>query len=147
MAARASFEDFYAATVDRLLGHLFLVTGDLHAATEIVLGAGRPERPFRRTCRYRAVKRSIAAPTASASPVASRSATGGSQASTASSSSRLPVRFRPDPGAGRDRGPLALALRPPAGFGWIYVAALRRFTRRLLGGLSRRVVTVAAGPR
>jgi hypothetical protein len=35
----------------------------------------------------------------------------------------------------------------PAGFGWIYVAALRRFTRRLLGGLSRRVVTVAAGPR
>ena len=36
MAARASFEDFYAATVDRLLGHLFLVTGDLHAAEEIV---------------------------------------------------------------------------------------------------------------
>ena len=35
----------------------------------------------------------------------------------------------------------------PAGFGWIYVAALRRFTRRLLDGLSRRVVTVAAGPR
>jgi hypothetical protein len=25
MAARGSFEDFYAATVDRLLGHLFLV--------------------------------------------------------------------------------------------------------------------------
>ena len=36
MAARASFEEFYAATVDRLLGHLFLVTGDLHAAEEIV---------------------------------------------------------------------------------------------------------------
>jgi RNA polymerase sigma-70 factor (ECF subfamily) len=35
----------------------------------------------------------------------------------------------------------------PPGFGWIYVAALRRFTWRLLGGLSRRVVTVAAGPR
>ena len=36
MAASASFEEFYAATVDRLLGHLFLVTGDLHAAEEIV---------------------------------------------------------------------------------------------------------------
>jgi RNA polymerase sigma-70 factor (ECF subfamily) len=36
MAAGASFEDFYAGTVDRLLGHLFLVTGDLHAAEEIV---------------------------------------------------------------------------------------------------------------
>ena len=36
MAATASFEEFYAATVDRLLGHLFLVTGDLHAAEEIV---------------------------------------------------------------------------------------------------------------
>ncbi|HWD42390.1 MAG TPA: SRPBCC family protein [Actinomycetota bacterium] len=35
----------------------------------------------------------------------------------------------------------------PPGFGWIYVAALRRFTRRLLDGLARRVVTVAAGPR
>jgi len=35
----------------------------------------------------------------------------------------------------------------PPGFGWIYVAALRRFTRRLLDGLSRRAVTVAAGPR
>ena len=33
----------------------------------------------------------------------------------------------------------------PAGFGWIYVAALRRFTRRLLAGLARRVVTVADG--
>jgi hypothetical protein len=32
MAASASFEEFYVATVDRLLGHLFLVTGDLHAA-------------------------------------------------------------------------------------------------------------------
>jgi RNA polymerase sigma-70 factor, ECF subfamily len=36
MVARASFEEFYVATVDRLLGHLFLVTGDLHAAEEIV---------------------------------------------------------------------------------------------------------------
>jgi RNA polymerase sigma-70 factor (ECF subfamily) len=36
MAASASFEEFYAATVDRLHGHLFLVTGDLHAAEEIV---------------------------------------------------------------------------------------------------------------
>jgi RNA polymerase sigma-70 factor, ECF subfamily len=36
MAAGASFEEFYAATVDRLLGQLFLVTGDLHAAEEIV---------------------------------------------------------------------------------------------------------------
>jgi uncharacterized protein YndB with AHSA1/START domain len=33
----------------------------------------------------------------------------------------------------------------PPGFGWIYVAALRRFTRRLLDGLARRVVTAAAG--
>ncbi len=36
MAAGTSFEEFYAGTVDRLLGHLFLVTGDLHAAEEIV---------------------------------------------------------------------------------------------------------------
>jgi RNA polymerase sigma-70 factor, ECF subfamily len=36
MAVNASFEEFYAASVDRLLGHLFLVTGDLHAAEEIV---------------------------------------------------------------------------------------------------------------
>jgi RNA polymerase sigma-70 factor, ECF subfamily len=35
MAARGSFEEFYAATVGRLLGHAFLVTGDLHAAEEI----------------------------------------------------------------------------------------------------------------
>jgi DNA-directed RNA polymerase specialized sigma24 family protein len=31
MAAGASFEEFYAATVDRLLGHLFLVTGLVQA--------------------------------------------------------------------------------------------------------------------
>ena len=31
----------------------------------------------------------------------------------------------------------------PPGFGWIYVAALRRFTRRLLDGLARRAATVA----
>jgi RNA polymerase sigma-70 factor, ECF subfamily len=36
MATSASFEEFYAATVDRLLGQLFLVTGDLHAAEELV---------------------------------------------------------------------------------------------------------------
>ena len=36
MAAGASFEEFYAGTVDRLLGQLFLVTGDLHAAEEII---------------------------------------------------------------------------------------------------------------
>jgi RNA polymerase sigma-70 factor (ECF subfamily) len=36
MAASASFEEFYTATVDRLHGHLFLVTGDLHATEEIV---------------------------------------------------------------------------------------------------------------
>jgi RNA polymerase sigma-70 factor, ECF subfamily len=36
MAASASFEEFYAATVDRLLGQLFLVTGDLHLAEEII---------------------------------------------------------------------------------------------------------------
>jgi RNA polymerase sigma-70 factor, ECF subfamily len=36
MAASASFEDFYAASVGRLLGQLFLVTGDLHEAEEIV---------------------------------------------------------------------------------------------------------------
>jgi uncharacterized protein YndB with AHSA1/START domain len=35
----------------------------------------------------------------------------------------------------------------PRGFGWIYVAALRRFTRRLLDGLAGRVVTAAgSGP-
>jgi uncharacterized protein YndB with AHSA1/START domain len=38
------------------------------------------------------------------------------------------------------------AFDAPAGSGWIYVAALRRFTRRLLDGLANRVVTVAAGP-
>jgi RNA polymerase sigma-70 factor, ECF subfamily len=36
MAARSGFEEFYTATVGRLLGHLFLVTGDLHVAEEIV---------------------------------------------------------------------------------------------------------------
>ena len=36
MAASASFEEFYAATVDRLHGQLFLVTGDLHVAEEII---------------------------------------------------------------------------------------------------------------
>ena len=32
----------------------------------------------------------------------------------------------------------------PAGFGWIYVTALRRFTRRLLEGLTRRLRDPAA---
>jgi hypothetical protein len=36
MATSADFEEFYAATVGRLLGQLFLVTGDLHVAEEIV---------------------------------------------------------------------------------------------------------------
>jgi RNA polymerase sigma-70 factor (ECF subfamily) len=36
MAASGSFEEFYAATVGRLLGQVFLVSGDLHAAEEIV---------------------------------------------------------------------------------------------------------------
>jgi RNA polymerase sigma-70 factor, ECF subfamily len=30
------FEDFYAATFDRLVGQLFLVTGDLHDAEDVV---------------------------------------------------------------------------------------------------------------
>ncbi|HET7518035.1 MAG TPA: SigE family RNA polymerase sigma factor [Actinomycetes bacterium] len=36
MATSADFEEFYAATVGRLLGQLFLVTGDLHVAEEII---------------------------------------------------------------------------------------------------------------
>ena len=36
MAASGSFEEFYAVTAGRLLGHVFVVTGDLHAAEEIV---------------------------------------------------------------------------------------------------------------
>jgi RNA polymerase sigma-70 factor (ECF subfamily) len=36
MPAGGSFEEFYTATAERLLGQLFLVTGDLHAAEEIV---------------------------------------------------------------------------------------------------------------
>ena len=36
MAASSSFEEFYTATVGRLLGALFLVTGDLHEAEEVV---------------------------------------------------------------------------------------------------------------
>jgi hypothetical protein len=32
----------------------------------------------------------------------------------------------------------------PPGFGWIYVAALRRFTRRMLDGLTRRLRDPAA---
>jgi len=30
------FEDFYAGTVDRLVGQLFVITGDLHEAEEVV---------------------------------------------------------------------------------------------------------------
>jgi len=33
----------------------------------------------------------------------------------------------------------------PPGFGWIYVAALRRFTRRMLEGLKGRLVTARPG--
>jgi RNA polymerase sigma-70 factor (sigma-E family) len=36
MAASGSFEEFYTGTVGRLLGALFLVTGDLHEAEEVV---------------------------------------------------------------------------------------------------------------
>jgi RNA polymerase sigma-70 factor, ECF subfamily len=36
MAASGSFEEFYVGTASRLLGQLFLVTGDLHAAEEVV---------------------------------------------------------------------------------------------------------------
>jgi RNA polymerase sigma-70 factor (ECF subfamily) len=35
-ATGGTFEDFYAATVDRLHGQLFVVTGDLHEAEEVV---------------------------------------------------------------------------------------------------------------
>ena len=36
MAHSESFEEFYTGTVGRLLGQLFVVTGDLHEAEEIV---------------------------------------------------------------------------------------------------------------
>jgi RNA polymerase sigma-70 factor, ECF subfamily len=36
MAGGGSFEEFYTGAVSRLLGHLFLVTGDLHEAEEVV---------------------------------------------------------------------------------------------------------------
>jgi DNA-directed RNA polymerase specialized sigma24 family protein len=36
MAGSGSFEEFYTATVGRLLGQLFPVTGDLHEAEKIV---------------------------------------------------------------------------------------------------------------
>ena len=36
MTGGASFEEFYTGAVSRLLGHLFLVTGDLHEAEEVV---------------------------------------------------------------------------------------------------------------
>jgi RNA polymerase sigma-70 factor, ECF subfamily len=36
MAGSGSFEEFYTATVGRLLGQLFPVTGDLHEAEEVV---------------------------------------------------------------------------------------------------------------
>jgi arginine utilization protein RocB len=36
MAASGGFEEFYTGTVGRLLGALFLVTGDLHEAEEVV---------------------------------------------------------------------------------------------------------------
>jgi DNA-directed RNA polymerase specialized sigma24 family protein len=36
MTGGGSFEEFYTGAVSRLLGHLFLVTGDLHEAEEVV---------------------------------------------------------------------------------------------------------------
>ena len=36
MADTEGFEEFYTATVGRLLGQLFPVTGDLHEAEELV---------------------------------------------------------------------------------------------------------------
>jgi hypothetical protein len=39
---------------------------------------------------------------------------------------------------------LLAGLDAPPGFGWIYVTALRRFTRRLLAGLTRQVRDGAA---
>jgi RNA polymerase sigma-70 factor (ECF subfamily) len=36
MTGSGSFEEFYTGTVGRLLGALFLVTGDLHEAEEVV---------------------------------------------------------------------------------------------------------------
>jgi RNA polymerase sigma-70 factor (ECF subfamily) len=36
MTASSSFEEFYTGTVGRLLGALFLMTGDLHEAEEVV---------------------------------------------------------------------------------------------------------------
>ena len=53
MAAGASFEEFYAATVDRLLGQLFLVTGDLHLAEEIIQEAfTRASMRWSHLCNY-----------------------------------------------------------------------------------------------
>jgi hypothetical protein len=42
LAGIQGFEEFYAATVGRLLGQLFPVTGDLHEAEEVVQGGVRP---------------------------------------------------------------------------------------------------------
>lgn len=36
MTGGGSFEEFYTGAVSRLLGHLFLVTGDLHEAEDVV---------------------------------------------------------------------------------------------------------------
>jgi hypothetical protein len=36
MTGGGSFEEFHTGTVGRLLGYLFLVTGDLHEAEEVV---------------------------------------------------------------------------------------------------------------
>ena len=36
MTRGGSFEEFYTGSVSRLLGHLYLVTGDLHEAEEVV---------------------------------------------------------------------------------------------------------------
>jgi RNA polymerase sigma-70 factor, ECF subfamily len=39
MTGSGSFEEFYTGTVARLLGALFLVTGDVHEAEEVVQAA------------------------------------------------------------------------------------------------------------
>ena len=45
MADTEGFEEFYTATVGRLLGQLFPVTGDLHEAEEVVQEAYAAPRP------------------------------------------------------------------------------------------------------
>ena len=39
------FEDFYAAVFDRLVGQLYLVTGDIHDAEDVVERGPRSQTP------------------------------------------------------------------------------------------------------